>query len=204
MATTKRATLYVRVSTDKEAVENQATRADRDSPTSWMGGRGHLQRCRHQWRQGPAEAPVLAEETDGLLYTDHVAGNCPRYRAQACKLGLNGAISMRADRPYAPSDSGIWVKSKCLSREEFVVVGWTDPEGSRSHIGALLLVYYTDDGRLHYAGRVGTGMTEEGAEAAGWSTGAAEGGEDTACRSATAGQPVRLATETVQGALGEA
>ena len=39
-----------------------------------------------------------------------------------------------------------WVKSKCLNREEFVVVGWTDPEGSRSHIGALLLGYYTDDG----------------------------------------------------------
>jgi len=45
------------------------------------------------------------------------------------------------------------VKSKCLNREEFVVLGWTDPEGSRSHLGALLLGYYTDDGRLHYAGR---------------------------------------------------
>jgi ATP-dependent DNA ligase len=52
-----------------------------------------------------------------------------------------------------------WVKSKCLNREEFVVVGWTDPEGSRSHIGALLLSYYTDDGRLHFAGRAGTGIT---------------------------------------------
>src|ERR1043166_4065338 len=51
--------------------------------------------------------------------------------------------------------------SKCLNREEFVVVGWTDPEGSRSHIGALLLGYYTDDGRLHYAGRAGTGMTDK-------------------------------------------
>jgi bifunctional non-homologous end joining protein LigD len=45
-----------------------------------------------------------------------------------------------------------------LNREEFVVVGWTDPTGSRSHIGALLLGYYTEDGRLHYAGRAGTGM----------------------------------------------
>ena len=50
------------------------------------------------------------------------------------------------------------MKSKCLNREEFVVVGWTDPEGSRSHVGAPS---YTDDGRLHYAGRVGTGMTEK-------------------------------------------
>ena len=48
-----------------------------------------------------------------------------------------------------------------LNREEFVVVGWTDPEGSRSHIGALLLGYYTKDGRLHYAGRAGTGITDK-------------------------------------------
>jgi ATP-dependent DNA ligase len=46
-------------------------------------------------------------------------------------------------------------------REEFDVVGWTDPEGSRPHIGALLLGYYTNDGRLHYAGRAGTGMNEK-------------------------------------------
>jgi ATP-dependent DNA ligase len=43
-----------------------------------------------------------------------------------------------------------------------VVVGWTDPEGSRPHLGALLLGYYTDDGKLIYAGRVGTGMSEDG------------------------------------------
>ena len=56
----------------------------------------------------------------------------------------------------------VWVKSKCLNREEFVAVGWTDTEGSQSHIGALLLGYYTEDGRLHYAGRAGTGMTDKG------------------------------------------
>ena len=51
------------------------------------------------------------------------------------------------------------LKIKCLNREEFVVVGWSDPEGSRHRIGALLLGYYTpDDGKLIYAGRVGTGM----------------------------------------------
>ena len=61
-----------------------------------------------------------------------------------------------------PSETGgFGVKSKCLNREEFVVVGWTDPTGSRSHIGALLLGYYTEDGRLNYAGRAGTGMTEK-------------------------------------------
>jgi ATP-dependent DNA ligase len=53
---------------------------------------------------------------------------------------------------------GLWVKVKCLNREEFVVVGWTDPEGSRPRLGALLLGYYTTDGRLVYAGRAGVGI----------------------------------------------
>jgi bifunctional non-homologous end joining protein LigD len=85
---------------------------------------------------------ILRKEINGLRYSEHVAGSGPQFRAQACKLGLEGAISKRADQPYAPGDRGIWVKSKCLNREEFVVVGWTDPEGSRSYIGALLLGYF--------------------------------------------------------------
>src|SRR5947208_1755755 len=52
---------------------------------------------------------------------------------------------------------GLWLKVKCLNRE-FVVVGWTDPEGSRPWLGALLLAYYDPDGRLVYAGRAGTGI----------------------------------------------
>ncbi len=50
------------------------------------------------------------------------------------------------------------LKTKCLNREEFIVVGWTDPEGSRPFIGALLPGYYNSAGHLSYAGRVGTGM----------------------------------------------
>jgi bifunctional non-homologous end joining protein LigD len=106
-------------------------------------------------------ARLFKMEMGGLRYSEHVIGDGPCFRAQACKLGLEGAVSKLADRPYAPGDRGIWLKSKCLNCEEFVVVGWTDPEGSRSHIGALLVGYYTDDGRLHYAGRAGTGMTEK-------------------------------------------
>ena len=103
--------------------------------------------------------PLFNKQPQGLRYSGHVFTDGPRFREHACKLGLEGIISKWIDRPYAPGDRGIWVKSKCLNREEFVVVGWTDPEGSRRHIGALLLAYYTDDGRLHYAGRAGTGMT---------------------------------------------
>jgi ATP-dependent DNA ligase len=57
-----------------------------------------------------------------------------------------------------PRKRGLWRKAKSVNREEFVVVGWSDPEGTRRHLGALL-GYYTDDGKLIYAGRVGTGMS---------------------------------------------
>jgi bifunctional non-homologous end joining protein LigD len=69
-------------------------------------------------------------------------------------------VSKRADAPYAPGNRGLWVKVKCLRREEFVVVGWTDPEGTRPRLGALLLAYYDPDGRLVYAGRSGTGIKQ--------------------------------------------
>ena len=55
---------------------------------------------------------------------------------------------------------GLWLEVKCLYREEFVVVGWTDPEGSRPFLGALLIAYYDPDGRLVYAGRAGTGINQ--------------------------------------------
>jgi bifunctional non-homologous end joining protein LigD len=103
---------------------------------------------------------LLSREVRGLRFSDHVVGDGPRFRARACELGLEGVISKRVDRPYVPGNRGLWLKSKCLNREEFVVVGWTRPAGSRQHLGALLLGYYTEDGRLLYAGRAGTGFTE--------------------------------------------
>jgi ATP-dependent DNA ligase len=78
--------------------------------------------------------------------------------AQRGKLGFEGVVSKTIDAPYAPGNRGLWRKAKALNRQEFVIVGWSDPEGSRPHLGALLLGYYTDDGKLIYAGRVGTGM----------------------------------------------
>jgi bifunctional non-homologous end joining protein LigD len=66
-------------------------------------------------------------------------------------------VSKRVNGPYEPGRR-TWLKTKCLNREEFVVVGWSDPEGSRHRLGSLLLGYYTPDGRLTYAGRAGTGM----------------------------------------------
>ncbi|MBV9198563.1 MAG: hypothetical protein JO320_04570 [Alphaproteobacteria bacterium] len=63
----------------------------------------------------------------------------PAVHAEACKHELEGIVSKRADAAYAPRNRGIWLKVKCLFREKFVVVGWTDPEGRRPYLGTLLL-----------------------------------------------------------------
>jgi ATP-dependent DNA ligase len=73
-------------------------------------------------------------------------------------MHVEGIVSKRIDASYSPGNRGLWCKVKCLNRAEFVVVGWTDPEGRRPHLGALLLGYYDPDGRLIYAGRAGTGI----------------------------------------------
>ena len=65
------------------------------------------------------------------------------------------------DQPYSPGNRRLSVKSKRLNWAEFVVVGWSEPEGSRILLGSLLLGYYAPDSRLLYAGRVGTGMSEK-------------------------------------------
>jgi ATP-dependent DNA ligase len=54
-------------------------------------------------------------------------------------------VSKTIDAPYAPGNRGLWREAKALNRQEFVIVGWSDPEGSRPHLGALLLGYYTDE-----------------------------------------------------------
>jgi bifunctional non-homologous end joining protein LigD len=95
-----------------------------------------------------------------VRFSSHVIGNGARVYEEAAKQGLEGGISKAIDAPYRPGNRGIWVKTKALNRQEFVVVGWTDPEGSRPALGSLLLGYYDEDGKLIYAGRAGAGMTD--------------------------------------------
>ena len=105
-------------------------------------------------------AALLSDAASSLHYSDHHRGRGPAFFDQACAIPVEGIVSKRADAAYAPGNRGLWLKVKCLHREEFVVVGWTDPEGSRPYLGALLLAYYDPDGRLVYAGRVGTGIRQ--------------------------------------------
>jgi bifunctional non-homologous end joining protein LigD len=76
----------------------------------------------------------------------------------ACRKGWEGIIAKRAQSPYTPGRSRDWLKFKCSAEQELIVGGYTPPHGSRTDLGALLLGYY-DDGRLRYAGKVGTGFT---------------------------------------------
>jgi hypothetical protein len=101
--------------------------------------------------------PLLANKP-GLQFNGHETGDGELILKHAGKLGFEGVVSKTVDAPYAPGNRGLWRKAKWLNRQEFVIVGWSDPERSRPHLGALLLGYYTDDGKLIYAGRVGTGM----------------------------------------------
>jgi bifunctional non-homologous end joining protein LigD len=98
---------------------------------------------------------LVADAPSCLQFTDHQLGRGPAFHRLACEHGLEGIVSKHIDSPYEPGRR-TWLKVKCLNREEFVVVGWSDPEGTRHRLGSLLLGYYTPDGRLMYAGRAGT------------------------------------------------
>ncbi|MBI5200228.1 MAG: DNA ligase D [Elusimicrobia bacterium] len=95
-----------------------------------------------------------------LRYSDHVAGEGPEFHKQACARGLEGVVSKRADSVYSGERGATWLKAKCLLQQEFVVAGWTDPQGGRRGFGALILGY-RERGKLRYAGRVGAGFSDK-------------------------------------------
>ncbi|MYM84766.1 DNA ligase D [Duganella sp. FT50W] len=78
--------------------------------------------------------------------------------AAACQMGLEGIIGKRKDSRYTARRAGTWIKLKCGQRQEFVIGGYTDPQGSRTGFGSLLLGTHDKDGKLQYAGNVGSGF----------------------------------------------
>jgi bifunctional non-homologous end joining protein LigD len=102
---------------------------------------------------------IISPNAQGMLrYSDHQISQGPALLNQACSHGLEGIISKRRTESYRPGRSSCWLKVKCRNREEFVVIGFTDPEKSRQGFGALLVGYHDPQGSLRYAGRVGTGF----------------------------------------------
>ncbi|MGH8387473.1 MAG: DNA ligase D [Pseudomonas sp.] len=110
-----------------------------------------------------ALATVLkANNDDPLLRFSNAFGEDPQALLNsACQMRMEGLIGKRLGSPYVSRRSSDWVKLKCKHRQEFVIVGFTDPKGSRSAFGALLLgLHDRDSGKLRFAGKVGTGFTE--------------------------------------------
>lgn len=109
-----------------------------------------------------ALAGILSGNTSPTIrYSDHVQGAGEDFYRQACSFALEGVIAKRGDLPYHPGRNRDWVKVKCLQRQEFVVVGFTDPEKSRVGFGSLLLGVHDERGRLVFAGKVGTGFSDQ-------------------------------------------
>jgi bifunctional non-homologous end joining protein LigD len=91
-----------------------------------------------------------------IRFLPHRAEHGERFHLEACQKGWEGIIAKRADSPYSGGRSGDWLKMKCVADQELVIGGYTDPRGSRTGFGALLVGHYLD-GDLVYAGKVGTG-----------------------------------------------
>lgn len=102
-------------------------------------------------------AELIGDGRGHLRYSDHIVGRGEQLFDSFCGAGLEGVISKRADAKYSGSRSGTWVKTKCIRRQEFVVVGWTPSDKQRGFRSLLLGV--NEKGKLRFAGKVGTGFT---------------------------------------------
>jgi bifunctional non-homologous end joining protein LigD len=98
---------------------------------------------------------------DVLRYSEHVVGRGDEFFKSASEHELEGIIAKRADAPYQAGRGTAWLKIKCQARDEFVIIGWTDPGGAREGFGSLLLGYYDGAHRLRFAGAVGTGFDQK-------------------------------------------
>lgn len=92
-----------------------------------------------------------------LRYSDHVEDDGQRFLAAARTMGIEGVVAKRADGPYRAGRRPEWLKVKCHRRQEFVIGGWTDPKGTRGHLGAVHLGVH-EGGLLVYVGRAGAGL----------------------------------------------
>ena len=98
--------------------------------------------------------------SDALRFSEEFGTDPAELVLAACKIGLEGVIGKRRRSRYVMRRSPDWIKLKCGQRQEFIIAGFTDPQGARTGIGALLLGTHDDDGVLQYAGNVGTGFNE--------------------------------------------
>ncbi len=119
----------------------------------------------HDLRPLPLSArqEALADVIDfggPLVRSEGLPGDAESLLTAACSLGWEGLIAKRLASTYQPRRSRDWLKLKCTAQQELIVGGFTEPQGSRTGFGALLLGYHDQDGHLRYAGKVGTGFDD--------------------------------------------
>lgn len=105
-----------------------------------------------------AELLAAATPVFALRYNDHLAQAGGDILVEACRLGLEGIVSKQAALPYVSGRGEHWIKSKCMLRQEFVVVGFLPASDAKNAVGSLVLGYY-ENGQLMHAGRAGTGYS---------------------------------------------
>src|SRR5207248_4533748 len=106
-------------------------------------------------------AQVCESAGDPIRYSGEISGDIKSLLAEVKRRSLEGLIAKQRKSVYEPGRrSGTWIKLKCLNQQEFVIGGYTPPSGSRKHFGAILVGYY-EDGKLKFAGKVGSGFTEK-------------------------------------------
>jgi bifunctional non-homologous end joining protein LigD len=98
--------------------------------------------------------------TDKFRYTPHIVKEGEKFYKEACKKGFEGIIAKKIDSYYESRRTTSWLKFKCVNRQEFIIVGYTSPEGQRFGFGSLLIGYF-EKNKLVYAGKVGTGFNFE-------------------------------------------
>ena len=103
---------------------------------------------------------LIGEGSETVRYSDHIMGDGDKVAASACSMQLEGVISKRADSKYASGRGSMWVKSKCIGEDEFVIGGYRTSDKTGRAFRSLLLGEF-DKGKLVYRGRVGTGFNEE-------------------------------------------
>ncbi|WP_437291359.1 DNA ligase D [Sorangium sp. So ce406] len=124
----------------------------------YLDGRD-LRGCAQVTRKRALQALLAEAPEDGTLrYTEHLEEDGAAVYQHACKLGIEGVIAKRPEAPYRSGRGTSWLKVKCGRRQEFVIVGFTEPTGARQGLGAILVGVNTS-GKLVYAGKVGTGFT---------------------------------------------
>ena len=111
-------------------------------------------------RRGVLQRVVERKPADKVRFSAVFDAPPQQIVASACRLGLEGVVAKRRDSAYVTRRSSDWIKLKCGLRQEFVIGGYTDPKGSRTGIGSLLLGVHDRKGKLRYAGNVGTGFNE--------------------------------------------